>query len=89
MKGMKLTNPGHVFHTKKIKKIKKSRQLNYYWIEGSKTDGLMKKNTDYWSIRNQYISMTIISDDKIDTALEEYVKDWIQSFNRSLALSGR
>ncbi|HKK82882.1 MAG TPA: hypothetical protein VJ958_01495, partial [Atribacterota bacterium] len=61
IKGVKLTKLAQVFHQKNIKKIYKTDNKEYFWIEGSQPEGVVDENTDYGAICNHFISITNVS----------------------------
>ena len=61
IKGIRLTKLAQVFHQKFIKKIHQTNRTGYFWIEGSKPEGHLEENSDYWAICNNYISITDVS----------------------------
>jgi 5'-nucleotidase len=81
IKGIKLTKLAHVFHQKFIRSIYKSNHLEYFWIEGSQPEGIMENNSDYWAIRNHYISITDVSFELKHNPSQNHLKKWIDSLN--------
>jgi len=78
IKGIKLTRLAKIFHQKKIKSIYKSYNEEYFWIEGSRAEGEIIKNTDYWAIRNNYISITVFSLEFPQNKSHVLLKKWIK-----------
>ncbi len=80
IKGIRLTKLAKIFHQKFIRKIYQNDNTQYFWIEGSKPEGLMEENSDYWAICNNYISITDISlqlennKNQYDNCLETWIR---------------
>lgn len=81
IKGIKLTKLAQIFHQKKIKSIYKSDSEEYFWIEGSRVEGEIIKNTDYWAIRNNYISITVFSLEFPQNKSQFLLKKWIKNMD--------
>ena len=81
VKGIRLTKLAHIFHQKNIKRIYRSDNTDYFWIEGSQPEGVMEKNSDYWAIRNNYISVTPVSLELKNNNSQYNLEKWIQILN--------
>ncbi len=81
LKGIRLTKLAHVSHKKCIKKIYRSDNTDYFWIEGSQPEGAMEKNSDYWSICHDYISITAVSLELQDNNSQNNLNKWIKSID--------
>lgn len=83
VKGFRLTKLAHIFHQKLIKSLYKSGYTQYFWIEGSQPEGMTEEKSDYWAIRNHFVSITALSlefehdHDKDKHVLEK----WIHNLN--------
>ncbi len=83
IKGIRLTKLAKIFHQKFIKKIYQTDRTQYFWIEGSKPEGYMEENSDYWAIFNNYITITDISL-QLENNKNQYndcLKAWIRRLN--------
>jgi 5'-nucleotidase len=83
IKGIRLTKLAKVFHQKYIKKIYQNDNTQYFWIEGSKPEGSMEENSDYWAICNNYISITDISlqFENNKNQYDDCLEAWIRKLN--------
>lgn len=83
IKGVKLTRLAQVYHQKYIKKIYKTDNTEYFWIEGSQPEGIVDKNTDYGAICNNFISITNVSLE-LESRKNQYNQDiekWIKKLH--------
>jgi 5'-nucleotidase len=83
IEGIRLTKLAKIFHQKFIKKIYQNDNTQYFWIEGSKPEGHMEENSDYWAICNNYISITDISLqlENNKNQYDDFLEAWIRKLN--------
>ena len=81
IRGFKLTQPAPVFHQKTIESIYRTEQVEYFWIAGSAPVGEMDKNSDYWAIKNNYVSITPFAVQLRAAINQDELEKWIHRLN--------
>jgi len=78
IKGVKVTRQGKKNYTEKVEARKDPWGRTYYWIGGEEPDWIPKPGTDYWAVKNGFVSVTPLHLDLTDyEALKELQNyDW-------------
>ena len=78
IKGIKITRQGKKDYTEKVEERKDPWGRVYYWIGGEEPNWKAEPGTDYWAVKNGYISITPIHLDLTDYKALEILKnyDW-------------
>jgi 5'-nucleotidase len=66
IRGIKLTRQGKKNYSEKVEERKDPWGRTYYWIGGEEPDWIPEPGTDYWAVKNGYISITPIHLDLTD-----------------------
>ena len=82
IKGFCLTELAHIYHQKYIKNVYRTENTQYFWIGGSEPRGMMEENSDYWAVKNNFVSLTAVSLELKQKVSEPPLKDWIERLNR-------
>ncbi len=78
IKGVKLTRQGKKAYTEKIEKRRDPWGRTYYWIGGEPPNWKAEPGTDYWAVKNGFVSITPLHLDLTDYKALEILKklDW-------------
>nr|WP_022847463.1 5'/3'-nucleotidase SurE [Desulfurobacterium sp. TC5-1] len=78
IKGIKMTRQGKKAYSEKVEERKDPWGRSYYWIGGEEPNWKAEPGTDYWAVKNSFVSITPIQLDLTDykalSILETY--DW-------------
>ncbi len=66
VKGVKATRQGKKTYSEKVEERKDPWGRSYYWIGGEKPSWRTNPGTDYWAVKNGYVSLTPIQLDITD-----------------------
>lgn len=72
--GVRYTRQGVRLYRDVLEKRFDPRGRPYYWIGGEAPSGLMDEGTDYWAIKQGYISVTPLQMDMTNKAVLEFLK---------------
>ncbi len=76
IKGIKVTRQGKKDYTEKVEVRKDPWGRTYYWIGGEEPNWKAEPGTDYWAIKNSYVSVTPIHLDLTDYKALEILKNY-------------
>jgi 5'-nucleotidase len=76
IKGVKVTRQGKKNYTEKVEVRKDPWGRLYYWIGGEEPDWIPEPGTDYWAVKNGFVSITPIHLDLTDYRALEVLKNY-------------
>ncbi len=75
IKGVKITRQGKKNYTEKVEERKDPWGRVYYWIGGEEPNWIPEPGTDYWAVKNGFISITPVHLDLTDYKAMEKLKE--------------
>ncbi|WP_456456930.1 5'/3'-nucleotidase SurE [Thermovibrio sp.] len=76
IKGVKITRQGKKNYTEKVEERKDPWGRVYYWIGGEEPNWIPEPGTDYWAVKNGFISITPLHLDLTDYKAMEKLKEY-------------
>ena len=76
IKGVKVTKQGKKAYTEKVEERRDPWGRVYYWIGGEEPNWVPEPGTDYWAVKNGFISITPIHLDMTDYKALEILKEY-------------
>jgi len=76
IKGVKVTKQGKKAYTEKVEERRDPWGRVYYWIGGEEPNWEAEPGTDYWAVKNGYVSATPIHLDLTDYKALEKLKEY-------------
>jgi len=76
IKGVKITRQGKKNYTEKVEERRDPWGRVYYWIGGEEPDWIPEPGTDYWAVKNGFISITPLHLDLTDYKAMEKLKEY-------------
>ncbi len=76
IKGVKVTRQGKKAYTEKVEERRDPWGRVYYWIGGEEPNWVPEPGTDYWAVKNGFISVTPIHLDMTDYKALEILKEY-------------
>ena len=76
IRGVKISSQGNSFFEDRFEKRQDPRGNIYYWMTGKMIDNDQPNNTDYQSIKDNFISITPIKYKLTDTKFFDELKEW-------------
>ncbi len=76
VKGVKITRQGKKNYTEKVEERRDPWGRVYYWIGGEEPNWIPEPGTDYWAVKNGFISITPVHLDLTDYKAMEKLKEY-------------
>lgn len=76
IKGVEITFQGRSIYHQKIVKRVDPKGCNYYWVTGATPDGESIEGSDFWAVKNNYISITPLHLSLTNMGFINELKNW-------------
>ncbi len=76
VKGIKACRLGRRVYDRKVRERVDPAGRKYYWIVGSRIDGVKEQGTDFEAIARDYASLTPLKLDYTDSEMKKYIEKW-------------
>lgn len=76
MRGMAITQQGLRVYRDELVRREDPRGRPYYWIGGESPSGLLEPDTDFWALRENYVSITPLQLDLTAAGVLPLLREW-------------